>query len=96
MWPPLPTKGFITGRTATKEDIANGNAAFFLAGDGVAAMRIEIPQYAYHIDDKTGMQAERTSDGKELLAMQQVEGGGKMIGLFAEFKLLGKLPPKVD
>ena len=100
-WPALPAKGFITGRTATKEDIASGDAAFLLADS--KAMNIEIPQYAYHIEAGTGkrsagiiIQAERTPDGKELVAMQPFGNAGKLVALLGEYKLLGKVPPKGD
>jgi hypothetical protein len=101
MWPPLPTKGFLSGRTATKEDMANGDAAFFLPGSGTQPMKIEIPQYAYHVDAETGkrsagiiIQAERAANGTELVAMQPIEGGGPLIALLGEYQLLGRLPPK--
>jgi hypothetical protein len=97
----LPAKGFIGGRAATKEDLAKGDAAFYVGAS--EPMKIEIPQYAYQIDEQTGtrsagiiVQAERTPDGKELVAMQPVGGGGVHIGFLAEYKLLGKVPPKSD
>ncbi len=101
MRPALPTNGFIKGRTATKEDLATGNTAFLLVTS--EAMEIEIPQYAYHVDTQTGkssagiiFQAERTPDGKQLLAMQLIGEGGKLVALLAEFKLLGKVAPKSE
>ena len=101
VWPPLPATGFITGRSATNDDIAKGDAVFSL--NASEPMKIEIPQYAYHIDEQTGkkspgiiVQAERTSDGMELLAMQSVADGGELVGLLREFKLLGKTPPTGD
>ena len=104
MWPPLPTKGFIKGRPATDENIAQGNAAFMLPNNGgrnpSQAMNIEIPQYCYHTDSSSGkrtrgilIQAERASDGKELAAMQTIGDGGHVVGLLKEFTLLGKTPP---
>jgi hypothetical protein len=101
MWPPLPVKGFIVGRPATQDDLTKGDAAFVLGVS--AALQIEIPQYAYHIEEQTGkrlagiiIQAERTPDGKELAAMQPVAGGGYMVAMLSEFKLLGKQPPNED
>jgi hypothetical protein len=98
LWPPLPTKGFIAGRTATKEDLARGDAAFFLGMSD--PIKIEIPQYAFHIDEQTGkrsagiiIQGERTPYGKELVAMQPIDGGGHVVALLAEYKLLGKAQP---
>jgi hypothetical protein len=101
MWPPLPATGFITGRKATQDDVAKGDAAFFLGMS--EPLTIEIPQYAYHVEEKTGkrtagivVQAERTPDGKDLVAIHPVEGGGHLVGMLGEFKLLGKVPPKGD
>jgi hypothetical protein len=57
LWPPLPTKGFIKGRAATKDDLAQGNAAFLLADDSGARraepIDIEIPQYCFHNNAET-------------------------------------------
>jgi hypothetical protein len=101
MWPPLPAKGFVTGRKSVQEDVASGDAAFFLGTS--TPLSIEIPQYAYHIDGKNAkrtpgiiIQAERTPDGKELAAMLPIGGGGHLVGLLSEFKLLGKVQPKED
>lgn len=101
MWPSLPTKGYIAGRKATQEDVAKGDAAFFLGMS--EPLPIEIPQYAYHIEEQTGkrtagfiVQAERTPDGRELAAMIPVGGEGPLVALLAEFKLLGKVQPKED
>ncbi len=49
-WPPLPAKGFISGRPATDDDITVGNAVFVLRAYGIyfgKPMNIAIPQYAY-------------------------------------------------
>jgi len=80
------------------EDVASGSAAFVL--NGSTAMNIDIPQYAYHIDAKTGeqspgviIQAERTTDGKELVAMQPIGKAGPLVALLGEYKLLGKSRP---
>jgi hypothetical protein len=101
IWPPLPTKGFVAGRPATKDDLAIGDAAFLLGAS--EPMKIEIPQYAYHIDEQTGkrtpgvvIQAERAPDGKELVAMQPIGGGGYLVAFLGEYKLLGRIPPKDD
>jgi hypothetical protein len=50
-WPALPKQGFISGRTATRSDVAAGNAVFVPEIGGVSAGRpliIVIPQYAYY------------------------------------------------
>jgi hypothetical protein len=49
-WPPLPAKGFVSGRPATDEDITAGDAVFVLKAYGIyfgKPMAIAIPQYAY-------------------------------------------------
>jgi hypothetical protein len=101
MWPTLPTKGFVAGRPATNDDVARGDAVFFLMGSGVVSLDIEIPLYAYHIEERSGkrtagiiIQAERTADGKELVAMQPVDWSGPVVALRAEYQLLGKAAPK--
>ena len=102
-WPDLPTKGFIRGRAASKDDITKGNAAFVLADqDGNPRGKpidIEIPQYCYHINAETRrrspailIQAEQDNHGRQLVAIQQI-GGGNMVCLLAELELLGKDRP---
>lgn len=49
-WPPLPAKGFVSGRPATDEDVKAGNAVFVLKAYGTyfgRPMNVTIPQYAY-------------------------------------------------
>src|SRR5271163_4873719 len=49
-WPTLPAKGFISGRAATDQDVADGNAIFVLKVYGTPVgkpLEIVIPQYAY-------------------------------------------------
>ena len=49
-WPALPAKGFVSGRPATDQDVADGNALFVLKARGVyfgKPLDIVIPQYAY-------------------------------------------------
>jgi len=48
-WPPLPSRGFITGRAADSADFENGDAIFVAAFDDRVIgqpIPIEIPQYA--------------------------------------------------
>jgi hypothetical protein len=99
-WPPLPDKGFISGRAATKQDIANGNAVFVAAvGDTVIGkpLQIAIPQYAYW-KDSAGQQ-------HRVIIVQAEEARGiRIIGFrdragkdgtatLPEFTLLGTTPP---
>ncbi len=70
LWPTLPKTGFIAGRPATQQDVANGNAVFSAEKDGKVIgvpLPIEIPEYAYW-DDGNGhkvpvivIQAERAN-----------------------------------
>jgi len=49
-WPALPATGFVSGRPATDQDVADGNAVFVLREFSTPfgkPMDIAIPQYAY-------------------------------------------------
>jgi hypothetical protein len=49
-WPPLPERGFISGRPAQIADVQAGNAVFVAAVDGQVIGRpiaVQIPQYVY-------------------------------------------------
>jgi len=97
VWPELPKEGFISGRPATHDDIAAGNALFVLEAGGKIIgkpLDIKIPQYAYHIDEKTGkrtpgiiIQAEH-AQGKKIVGMRTLNGT-EIAGLFREYELLG-------
>jgi hypothetical protein len=99
-WPVLPKQGFISGRTATRSDIAAGNAVFVPEIGGVSAGRplaIMIPQYAYY--NEAGkrtpaiiVQAEEVQGMKMLGA--RLANGKQAVGLLENFELLGKTPPK--
>ena len=100
-WPSLPTSGFISGRLATTEDVAAGNAAFAMQTDGDAAprpSRIVVPQYAFY----------RQADGRRVpgIVIQAEELKGVNILGFrpfgsdklraspdSSFELLGTSPP---
>jgi len=99
VWPELPTSGFIRGRAATKEDVTAGVAAFHLASkDDTPEGRplpIEVPQYAFHHDESTGIdtpviiiQAETNGD---MSVIGYVEAKAAVIGVgtLPEFRLLG-------
>jgi hypothetical protein len=48
-WPPLPARGFISGRPAQLDDVRAGNAVFVAAVDGTVIGKplfIQIPQHA--------------------------------------------------
>jgi hypothetical protein len=106
VWPELPTSGYISGRAATKEDVASGSAAFHLASnDGTPEGRplaIVIPQYALHHDAETGadtpvviIQAETNGD-TDVIGYVETNSSVVGVGTLPEFRLLGvdrsKLP----
>ena len=99
-WPPLPTTGFVSGRPATDEDVADGNAIFVLKAYGTyfgKPMDIVIPQYAYLT--KAGekpvpvivVQAE-IGNGIKLFGVRGLDGDKSTAREF-ELKLLGTKPP---
>jgi hypothetical protein len=99
-WPPLPTKGFVSGRPATDEDVAAGNAIFVLKAYGTyfsKPMDIVIPQYAYmtKAGQKTVpvivVQAE-IGKGIKLFGVRGLDGDKSTARDF-ELKLLGTKPP---
>lgn len=101
MWPELPKEGFITGRAATRDDIDNGHAVFVLEAAGKIIgqpLDITIPQYAYHVDKKTGertpgiiIQAEQAR-GNKIVGMRTFNGT-EIAGLLREYELLGTARP---
>jgi len=99
-WPPLPKQGFIVGRTATRADVAAGNAAFVPEVGGVSAgmpLRMAIPQYAYYkeVNKKTPViiiQAEEFQGMKMVGA--KLANGKHVVGLLQNFELLGSAPPR--
>jgi hypothetical protein len=101
MWPELPKEGFISGRPATRDDIDNGNAVFVLEAAGKVIgkpLDLTIPQYAYHIDKKTGkrtpgiiIQAEQ-AQGNKIVGMRTFHGA-EIAGLLGEYELLGVEKP---
>ena len=100
-WPPLPTKGFVSGRPATDKDVAAGNAVFVLKAYGTyfgKPMDIAIPQYAYF--------TKRSEKPEPVLVIQAEIGKGiKLFGVREfdgktatardyELQLLGTTPPR--
>ena len=73
-WPDLPDTCFVSGRSATSQDVDTGCAAFLINVKGKAAgtpIKLDIPQYAMHVDEGTGketpvilIQAEENGDVK--------------------------------
>jgi|SRR5688572_25078674 len=106
VWPELPTSGFIRGRAATKEDVTTGVAAFHLASKDDTPegqpLGIDVPQYALHHDNETGIdtpviiiQAE-TNGNMSVIGYTEAKTAVIGVGTFPEFRLLGtdrsKLP----
>jgi hypothetical protein len=73
-WPPLPSKGFVTGRPAQISDVNNGDAIFVAAVKDVVIgkpLPIPIPQYALLHDNH-----------KRVILVQAEEANGiKMFGV---------------
>jgi len=100
-WPALPTRGFITGRAATQQDMADGEAVFVAEVGGRIVgvpLDITVPQYAIHIDHEAGigkrvivLQAERAS-GIEMIGYVELETNAYGVGTAAEFEFLGTAP----
>ena len=98
-WPPLPTTGFISGRPATDQDVAAGNAIFVLrpyGSDFGKPLAIAVPQYAYLT--KGGkripvvvIQAE-LGKGRELFGVRAFNGE-KWVARDYEIQLPGANPP---
>jgi hypothetical protein len=99
-WPPLPKTGFIVGQAATNADVDAGNAAFVAAINGVSIgvpIKITIPQYAYYKENGKKLpviviQAEE-AQGQKLVGARQINGQD-VVGLIADFELLGSVQPK--
>jgi hypothetical protein len=100
-WPALPTRGFVTGRAATQQDMADGDAVFVAEVGGQIVgepLDITVPQYAIHIDHEAGvgkrvivLQAERAG-GIEMIGYVELETDAYGVATAAEFELLGTAP----
>ena len=99
-WPPLPTSGFISGRAATREDVAKGDAEFAAEASGLGIgvpVAIAIPQYAYWTDEKGQkvpvivLQAEDTP-AYRLFGIRNF-AGHDIVCTGPEIELLGTTPP---
>lgn len=102
-WPPLDRVAHIQGRAASEADVAKGNAVFALGGGGKAAgkpIKIQIPQYALHVDADTGkktpvvlIQAEE-GRGTQIAGYINVRTGERAIDLLSTLQLLGTAPAR--
>lgn len=100
-WPALPVKGFISGRPATEQDVANGNAIFVAkVGNAVIGkpISVTIPQFAYWRDAAGKkvpvviVQAEEAS-GMRLFGFRDAAGKDH-VATEPELDLLGTTPSK--
>jgi len=97
-WPDLPKTCFVSGRPATSLDVDAGCAAFLINGKGQAAgtpNKLEIPQYARHVDEATGKETPviliQAEENGEIKAVGYKELGTDQLGaaLLREVRLLG-------
>lgn len=103
VWPDLPKTEFVKGRPATEEDVKKGHAAFVIKVDGKPASRplnIEIPQFAIHVEEKTGkeipvivIQAEESS-GIKAVGYKIIGTSDMGVSLLRELRLLGTKKPE--
>lgn len=97
-WPDLEKFGFVSGRHATEQDIADQKAIFVAkTDDGYIGtpIDIELPQYAIYTDEKDGqkyqvivIQAEK-AQGMEIYGAININDGSGLISIPADFQLLG-------
>lgn len=101
-WPDLPETCFVSGRSATSTDVDAGCAAFLINVKGKAAgtpIKLDIPQYALHIDETTGKETPviliQAEENGEVKAVGYRELGTDQLGaaLLREVRLLGTQKP---
>ncbi|AYG08997.1 hypothetical protein D7M10_18810 [Pseudomonas fluorescens] len=101
-WPDLPETCFVSGRSATNDDVDNGCAAFLINVKGKAAgtpIKLEIPQYAMHVEAGTGKETPviiiQAEENGEIKAVGYKELGTEQLGaaLLKEVRLLGTKKP---
>lgn len=101
-WPDLPQSCFVSGRSATSTDVDTGCAAFLINVQGKAAgtpIKLDIPQYAMHVDEATGKQTPviiiQAEENGEIKAVGYKELGTDQLGaaLLREVRLLGTQKP---
>jgi hypothetical protein len=99
-WPILPSTGFVSGRSATEKDVADGNAIFVAKTENRyigTPIDIAIPQYAYHLGEggqKTPVivvQAEE-ANGFKLVGFRDFQGK-EHVATAGEFIFLGTKRP---
>jgi hypothetical protein len=96
-WPPLPSRGFVTGRAANQSDIVNGDAIFVAAVKDVVIgkpLPIQIPQYALLRDTRERVivvQAEE-ANGLRLVGIRHLDGKEAVV-TEPELEFLGTRKP---
>lgn len=101
-WPDLPRTCYVSGRAATVADVKAGCAVFVASSNGKLIgkpLNIEIPQYAIHVDKKTGkktrvivIQAE-TAQGLKLVGYKDVGSRKRVVDSLGSLRLLGSKRP---
>jgi hypothetical protein len=98
-WPPLPSKGFVTGRPAQMSDVKNGDAVFVAAVKDVVIgkpLPISIPQYALLHDNHERVilvQAEE-ANGIKMFGVRGLDGKEAVVTEI-DLELLGtEMPTK--
>ncbi|KAA8705141.1 hypothetical protein [Pseudomonas proteolytica] len=101
-WPDLPETCFVSGRSATNEDVDSGCAAFLINVKGKAAgtpIKMDIPQYAMHIEagtlKETPVVIIQAEQNGKIKAVGYKEVGTEQLGaaLLKELRLLGTKKP---
>jgi hypothetical protein len=103
VWPELTEFQSFRNKRATEEDVNAGRAVFVLQGhDGPVGTPIdmELPQYAYHIDQDRGtktpgilIQAEEMN-GQQIAGFFSLSDRSHMAATLGEFQLLGTRRPE--
>ncbi len=104
IWPDLSKTCFVKNKPASEEDVKNGCATFVIEKGGQligTPINIEIPQYAFHVDQATGkktpvviIQAEENSNIKAV-GYKEVGTSAYGAALLEEIKLLGSKKPSM-
>ena len=102
VWPELPKDCFVRSRPATQADAKRGCAAFVIEKAGVPGgtpLDIQIPQYAWHVDQASGkrtavilIQAEENS-GIKAVGYRELGSSSLGAALLSEMVLLGTDKP---
>ena len=93
-WPPLPS-AYLSGRTATPEDVQAGRAVFAAQAEGLEAARalqIVVPQYAF-CSPGIVVQAEH-AQGTDVVGFRPLSGPKAYVTLLSGCNLLGQTPPQ--